>query len=82
MAGVVLQEDLDDYDIDSMPRHVMFTSTEASDSENKIWYGPGTDISEQHLRLPGPTGFRIYRKDFSRKSQNIHASAKLKRIRG
>ena len=82
MAGVVLQEDLDDYDIDSMPRHVMFTSTEASDSENKIWYGPGTDISEQHLRLPGPTGFRIYRKDFSRKSQNIHASVKLKRIRG
>jgi hypothetical protein len=81
MAGVVLQEDLDDYDIESMPRHVMFTSTEHNEAENNVWYGPGTDISEQHLRLPGPTGFRIYRKDFSMQSPNVHGSVKLKRIR-
>ena len=45
MAGVVLQEDLDDYDVDSMPRHVIFSSTETKQSNNRIWHGPGTDPS-------------------------------------
>ena len=82
MAGVVLQEDLDDYDVESMPRHVMFTSTEANETSNRVLHGPGTDPSERHLRLPGPTGFRIYRKDSNAASLTQHASVKLKRIRG
>ena len=82
MAGVVLQEDLDDYDLDSMPRHVIFSSTETKQSNNRIWHGPGTDPSEQHLRLPGPTGFRIYRRDLNDSTLTRHTSMKLKRIRG
>ena len=82
MAGVVLQEDLDDYDVDSMPRHVIFSSTETKQSNNRIWHGPGTDPSEQHLRLPGPTGFRIYRRDLNDSTLTRHTSMKLKRIRG
>ena len=82
MAGVVLQEDLDDYDVESMPRHVMFTSSETNEANNRVWHGPGTDPSERHLRLPGPTGFRIYRKDLSSITINTFASRKPKRIRG
>ena len=82
MAGVVLQEDLDDYDVESMPRHVMFTSSETNEANNRVWHGPGSDPSERHLRLPGPTGFRIYRKDLSSITINTFASRKPKRIRG
>ena len=82
MAGVVLQEDLDDYDVESMPRHVMFTSSEISPSNNRVWHGPGTDPSEQHLRLPGPTGFKIYRKDSLGCSLVQQASVNLKKIQG
>ncbi len=82
MAGVVLQEDLDDYDVESMPRHVMFTSSGTNETSNRVWHGPGTDPSERHLRLPGPTGFRIYRKDLNSISMNTFASRKPKRIRG
>ena len=82
MAGVVLQEDLDDYDVESMPRNVMFTSSETNEANNRVWHGPGTDPSERHLRLPGPTGFRIYRKDLSSITINTFASRKPKRIRG
>ncbi len=82
MAGVVLQEDLDEYDVESMPRHVMFASNETNEANNRVWYGPGTEPSERHLRLPGPTGFRIYRKDLNSISINSLASRKPKRIRG
>ena len=82
MAGVVLQEDLDDYDVESMPRHVMFASKDAIGSNNRVWHGPGTDPSEHHLRLPGPTGFRIYRKDSNGYLLTEQASMKPKRIRG
>ncbi len=82
MAGVVLQEDLDDYNVESMPRHVMFTSPEISPSNNRVWHGPGTDPSEQHLRLPGPTEFKIYRKDQLGSSLVQQASINLKKIRG
>ena len=82
MAGVVLQEDLDDYNVESMPRHVMFTSPEISPSNNRVWHGPGTDPSEQHLRLPGPTGFKIYRKDQLGSSLVQQASVNLKKIQG
>ena len=82
MAGVVLQEDLDDYNVESMPRHVMFTSPEISPSNNRVWHGPGTDPSEQHLRLPGPTGFKIYRKDQLGSSLVQQASVNMKKIRG
>jgi serine/threonine protein phosphatase 1 len=82
MAGVVLQEDLDDYDVESMPRHVMFTSSGTNETSNRVWHGPGTDPSERHLRLPGPTGFRIYRKDLNSISMNTFASRKPKGIRG
>ena len=82
MAGVVLQEDLDDYDVESMPRHVMLTSNGANESRNRVWRGPGTDLSEQHLRLPGPTGFKIYRKDSTATLYKQHTSTNLKRIRG
>ena len=82
MAGVVLQEDLDDYNVESMPRHVMFTSPEISPSNNRVWHGPGTDPSEQHLRLPGPTGFKIYRKDELGSSLVQQASVNLKKIQG
>jgi len=82
MAGVVLQEDLDEYDVESMPRHVMFASNETNEANNRVWYGPGTEPSERHLRLPGPTGFRIYRKDLNSISINSLASRKPKRILG
>ena len=82
MAGVVLQEDLDDYDLESMPRHVLFDSRTSDTVNSRVWLGPGTDPSEQHLRLPGPTGFRIYRKGSTTTSDYLHASVKLKRIRG
>lgn len=82
MAGVVLQEDLDDFDFESMPRHVVFSSKDTKNIDKTILLGPGTDPSEQHLRLPGPTGFRIYRKSTSTTSMKKLASQKLKRIRG
>ncbi|MGB1488197.1 MAG: metallophosphoesterase family protein [Candidatus Poseidoniaceae archaeon] len=82
MAGVVLQEDLDDYDVNSMPRHVMFASDEVSESHHRVWHGPGTDPSERHLRLPGPTGFRIYRRDSTAPPFSTVASRKPKGIRG
>ena len=82
MAGVVLQEDLDDYDIESMPRHVVFASSEIKESNNRVWHGPGTDPAERHLRLPGPTGFRIYRKESTAHAYEKFTSRKLKRIRG
>lgn len=82
MAGVVLQEDLDDYNMDSMPRHVFVTSPGFNQSPNNVWHGPGTDPSEQHLRLPGPTGFRIYRKDSAVSSIDDLACVKMNRIQG
>ena len=82
MAGVVLQEDLDDFDFESMPRHVVFSSKDTKNIDKTILLGPGTDPSELPLRLPGPTGFRIYRKSTSTTSMNKLASLKLKRIRG
>jgi serine/threonine protein phosphatase 1 len=74
MAGVVLQEDIHEYDMDSMPRHLLFTSREFEAEDNRIIFGPGTSPEEKHLRLPGPTGFRVYRRIQTRKSLGIEST--------
>ena len=67
-AGVVLQEESQDIDLEAMPRHLLFTSREYESENNRIVLGPGTNPDERHLRLPGPIGFRVYRRMKTRTS--------------
>jgi hypothetical protein len=79
-AGVVLQEESQDIDLEAMPRHLLFTSREYESENNRIVLGPGTNSDEQHLRLPGPTGFRVYRRMKARTS--LGSESTIQRRRG
>ena len=79
-AGVVLQEESPDIDLEAMPRHLLFTSREYESENNRIVLGPGTNPDERHLRLPGPTGFRVYRRMKTRTS--LGSESTIQRRRG
>ena len=79
-AGVVLQEDNPDIDLEAMPRHLLFTSREYESENNRIVLGPGTNPDERHLRLPGPIGFRVYRRMKTRTS--LGSESTIQRRRG
>jgi len=79
-AGVVLREESQDIDLEAMPRHLLFTSREYESENNRIVLGPGTNSDEQHLRLPGPTGFRVYRRMKTRTS--LGSESTIQRRRG
>jgi hypothetical protein len=67
-AGVVLREERKDIDLEDMPRHLLFSSKEY-DVENKwMLLDQETNQDERHLRLQGPTGFRVYRRKKARTS--------------
>lgn len=79
-AGVVLQEESPDIDLEAMPRHLLFTSREYESENNRIVLGPGTNSDERHLRLPGPIGFRVYRRMKTRTS--LGSESTIQRRRG
>jgi len=79
-AGVVLQEESQDIDLEAMPRHLLFTSREYESENNRIVLGPGTNPDERHLRLPGPIGFRVYRRMKARTS--LGSESTIQRRRG
>ena len=79
-AGVVLQEESQDIDLEAMPRHLLFTSREYESENNRIVLGPGTNPDERHLRLPGPIGFRVYRRMKTRTS--LGSESTIQRRRG
>ena len=79
-AGVVLQEESPDIDLEAMPRHLLFTSREYESENNRIVLGPGTNPDERHLRLPGPIGFRVYRRMKTRTS--LGSESTIQRRRG
>ena len=79
-AGVVLQEESQDIDLEAMPRHLLFTSREYESENNRIVLGPGTNPDERHLRHPGPIGFRVYRRMKTRTS--LGSESTIQRRRG
>ena len=78
-AGVVLQEESPDIDLEAMPRHLLFTSREYESENNRIVLGPGTNPDERHLRLPGPIGFRVYRRMKTRTSLGSESTIQRRR---